>query len=299
MAHEFANRGTRVLVIDMDKQRDATDTLLPETLRKSDKLNTTSDIVLLGVEAKAIAVCPDEHSEHPRFGSNLWVIPAHRHQHAAELDLQSQWTEEAVLSSIGKGGKVNARRRAERRAALELAHYAKFRKLIDSVNGQFDLVLFDTPGNPGLLTNLALSASDWALAVMRPSGFDVKGLGELKHTLSLVRGSVNPRLRLAGCILNEAEGRTKVAKRWNEQIARAFGSAAQFRASVPHSVRFEECAHEHRTVFEKDEPGTERLRESFRTIVSEMVQKGEDQIKAEAAESLKRWNEEQLKAANE
>ena len=78
-----------------------------------------------------------------------------------------------MLSSIGKSGKVNASRRTERRAALELAHYAKFRELIESVNGHFDLVLFDTPGNPGLLTNLALSASDWALAVMRPSGFDV------------------------------------------------------------------------------------------------------------------------------
>ncbi len=286
IAHEFANRGSRVLVVDMDKQRDATDTLLPDALRGSANVRTVADVLIGGSDAGAAAMQVDKEESAARFNGNLFLIPAHEHQHATELEIQLGLGEQAALRAMDQAGHVDRQRKAEIQAALELDLYDQFRKRMDAINGRYDVVLFDTPGNPGLLTNLALAASEWALAVTQPSGYDVKGIGQLKKTLTLVRQAVNPGLRLVGCILNGVQARTRVARRWNEQISRAFGNAAQFQSTVPRSVRFEECADENITVFENDRPGTERLRESFRHIVSEMIAKGEGQLQAGMATTI-------------
>ena len=281
IAHEFANRGSRVLVVDMDKQRDATDTLLPAALRGNANVRTVADILIGGSDAKVAATQLDKVGTAGRFGGNLSLIPAHEHQHATELQIQLDLGEQSALGAMDESGHVDRGQRTEIQAALELAFYSQFKQRMEAVNGHYDVVLFDTPGNPGLLTNLALSASEWALTVTQPSGYDVKGIGQLKKTLALVRQAVNPDLRLVGCILNGVQARTRVARRWNEQISRAFGSSAQFQSAVPRSVRFEECADENITVFENDRPGAERLRDAFRKIVSEMIAKGEDQLRAE------------------
>ncbi len=102
------------------------------------------------------------------------------HQHTTELELQLTLGERAALQALNESGKVDHQRKAQIQAALELALYKQFRQRMDAVNGRYDVVLFDTPGNPGLLTNLALSASEWAMAVTQPSGYDVKGIGQIK-----------------------------------------------------------------------------------------------------------------------
>lgn len=299
IAHEFAMRGVRVLIVDMDKQRDATDTLLsaPQPAPK----RTVADLVR-GQARPLDLVTPSPRVVAIESESNgsIDVIPAHPFQHTLEKELQLGFREQAVLSSLDERGQADPQAKSEIQAALELSCFKRFRDQIETVNGHYDLVLFDTPGNPGLLTNLALSASDWALTVIQPSGFDVKGIGQLRETLRLVRELINPRLRLVGCLLNGVRPGSLVAKHWNAQIGQAFGSEAQFQATIPHSVRFAECANRNITIFEHPGQGTASLQEVFRRIVAEMLEKGEQQIQRDAEQMLSDWGEtERRKAGNE
>ena len=86
----------------------------------------------------------------------------------------------------------------------------------------YDVVLIDCPPSLGLLTINALAAASRLIVVTEPSFLALQGIKELLDTYELVREHYNPRLELAGVIVNRWE-RTVEHRESCAEIERYFG----------------------------------------------------------------------------
>jgi chromosome partitioning protein len=95
---------------------------------------------------------------------------------------------------------VLASREARRATADEFI----LRRQLDGMN-TYDVVLVDCPPSLGVLTLNALTAASKLVVVTEPSFLALQGIDELLETHDLVRRHYNPRLQLAGVIVNRLE----------------------------------------------------------------------------------------------
>lgn len=93
-----------------------------------------------------------------------------------------------------------ASRETRRSTADELV----LRDQLAQVSG-FDVALIDCPPSLGVLTINALAAATRLVIVTEPTFLAVQGIEELLRTRELVGAHYNPRLELAGVIVNRVE----------------------------------------------------------------------------------------------
>lgn len=167
LAGAHAGPDFRVLVIDLDPQANATMCLAPD-------LNPDTDLTINDVLA---ADAPGAIKEAIR--STAW----------AGVDLVASQLE---LDARESDPSANATHRL-RRAMRGLDGYA--------------LVLIDCRPSVGRLTTNALVASDVALVVTDPDRAAIRGIGEAIRHIEVVAEDLNPRLRVAGLIVNRVDER--------------------------------------------------------------------------------------------
>lgn len=113
----------------------------------------------------------------------------------------------------------------------------RLRQALDSVAGQYDFALLDTPPALGIMTVNALTAADGAII---PTGADVlslQGVAQLSGTIAAVKRYSNPKLELLGIALTRYEGRTILAR----TIAESAEQAAEQLHTVLYHTRVREC----------------------------------------------------------
>ncbi|MEU3333294.1 ParA family protein [Glutamicibacter creatinolyticus] len=98
---------------------------------------------------------------------------------------------------------------------------ARMRKVLEPVRGRYDLILIDCGPNLDQLVINALTAADGALVVTQTKLWSANGLAKLLDTVTAVTQSYNPRLRVAGIVLNQHEARTIGGGHWAEEITAA------------------------------------------------------------------------------
>jgi len=85
------------------------------------------------------------------------------------------------------------------------------------LTGNYAFVVFDTPPNVGEAQYNALQASTDLIITAQASLYDLQGLVTMATTAQQMKGS-NPALRIAGYILTNHNGRSKLAKALEERI---------------------------------------------------------------------------------
>jgi chromosome partitioning protein len=114
------------------------------------------------------------------------------------------------------------------------------RRAIESVTGDYDLVLVDCPPSLGLLTVNALVAADWALISTEAEYFSLQGVEQALEVVEAAR-AVNPDLRWLGAVLNIADMRTVHAREALTQLRESFGDKV-FETAIRRSVAYAESA---------------------------------------------------------
>lgn len=159
--------------------------------------------VLLGELPAQAAICE---TVQPR----LWLLPASPDLAGAEIELVAAMAREFRL----------------KRALAELAL-------------GYDFVLIDCPPSLGLLTLNALTAADEVIVPVQCEYLALEGLGQLMHTLELVRRNLNANLHLRGLALTMFDSRTNLSAEVAEEVRRHFTNT--FRTVIPRSVRLSEA----------------------------------------------------------
>ncbi|MFN2555575.1 MAG: ParA family protein [Nitriliruptorales bacterium] len=116
----------------------------------------------------------------------------------------------------------------------------RLRRALERVRDRYEVVIVDCPPTLGLLTVNALVAADFVLLPIQCEYYALEGVGQLMHTLDLVRRNLNESLALGGVILTMFDGRTRLSQQVAEEVRRHFGSQV-FRTVIPRSVRLSEA----------------------------------------------------------
>jgi len=104
----------------------------------------------------------------------------------------------------------------------------------------FDYVLIDCPPSLGLLTVNALAAAEEVLIPIQCEYYALEGLEQLLRTVEMVRGHLNPKLRISTILLTMYDGRTRLATQVAEDVRSHFGDVV-LQTIIPRSVRVSEA----------------------------------------------------------
>ncbi len=257
-AAAFAALGYSACVVDTDPQCNATDNLGidPDGAIRQGKY-TLADAYLNRVPALRIATAPEG-----RFEGRIAVVPGHR-----ALSSVSPRLENEVLQLLADEHTSDLD--AE---DLRKEHRMRLRKSVDSLRGEFDVVLIDTPPNLDFLMTSSLIAADWYVVPVFPSGYDLRGLEVLTRTVDKIRRQYNPKLNLAGVLLGNFDRTTSLDKQVHDLLRQRFTSALVFATTIARSVRYREAAMGRITIFEHPE-GREQAGQ-FLQLVREMINRG-------------------------
>lgn len=197
----LARNSTRVLLLDLDSQANATSGLGEE---KPEQIESTTYQLL--VENSD----PDTLIRRTAV-ENLDLIPANFDLSGIDLELIQRERREFQLRQ-------------------------KLKYLIDI----YEFIIIDCPPSLGLLTINALTASNFLIIPLQCEYYALEGLGQLLHTYELVRKNLNPELEIGGVILTMADFRTNLTQQVIEEVRQYFKEKV-FRTVIPRSVKLSEA----------------------------------------------------------
>ena len=204
----LANAGKRVLLIDADPQASLSICL---GQKNPDDLDVTLATVM-----KAIVEDRDltdsygiiHHTEGPDY------LPSNIELSGTETSLVNVMSREFVLKE----------------------YISRHRK-------DYDYILIDCMPSLGMMTINALVAADSLIIPSQPSFLSTKGLNLLFGSVSRVRRTINPRLRIDGILLTMVDNRTNNARNIIASLKATIGQNIRvFDTEIPHSVRAAECS---------------------------------------------------------
>jgi chromosome partitioning protein len=213
LAASLSQHGSRVLVVDLDPQGNA-----------STALDVDHHV---GVESVYNALVEDRPLseivvEVPRM-PGLYCVPATIDLAGAEIELVPMVARESRLV-----------------------------RAIQSLDtSSLDYVLIDCPPSLGLLTVNALVAAEEVLIPIQCEYYALEGLEQLLRTVKLVREHLNSGLRISTILLTMYDGRTRLATQVADDVRSHFGDVV-LQTIFPRSVRVSEAPGFGQSVIEYD-----------------------------------------------
>ena len=174
----LAEKGQRVLVIDIDPQGNTTSGL---GIAKDNVDNTIYEVMLQEIDISD-AICKD-------IFENLDIIPSNVNLAGAEIDLIDIENREYILKNA-----------------------------INTVRNNYDYVILDCPPSLSMLTVNAMTAADTVLVPIQCEYYALEGLTQLIHTINLVKKKLNPLLELEGVVFTMFDGRTNLSLQVVENV---------------------------------------------------------------------------------
>ncbi len=218
LAVGMAERGLRVLMVDLDPQAsltwacgadpDALEVSIHDVLLKRAKV---SDALIELDPPKPFSADGDKARPAKTKTGVLHLLPSTIDLAGAELNLLTKTGREYVL-----------------------------RKALSKITSDYDHVLIDCPPSLGILTINGLTAADEVLIPLQCESLSQRGVGQLLDTIDDVRDYTNEDLVVRGAVATMFDGRTKLARRIVEQVTEDYGVPV-LEPYVPKSVKVAEA----------------------------------------------------------
>ena len=120
----------------------------------------------------------------------------------------------------------------------------------------FDFVFLDCPPSLGILMTNALAAADELLTPIQCEYFALEGLVKIVRVVEQVRDSgTNPRIEIAGIIMTMFDARTNLSAQVVSDVRQHFGERV-YKTVIPRTVRLSEAPSFGQTILEYDAQGT-------------------------------------------
>jgi len=95
---------------------------------------------------------------------------------------------------------------------------------VEAIKDTYDVIVIDTPPTLGLITVNALVAATHVLIPIQSSFYALEGTDDLLETIEKVKARPNPNLRVLGVVVTLFDKRTTLAREVYEQIRTVFGA---------------------------------------------------------------------------
>ncbi len=93
---------------------------------------------------------------------------------------------------------------------------------LDEVKDKYDYIIIDSPPALGPITINALSASDSVIIPIQCEFFALEGLAQLLNTVSLLKKTINPKLKIKGFLPTMYSGQNNLSKQVFNDLKRHF-----------------------------------------------------------------------------
>lgn len=236
LAAALAERGKKVLIIDLDPQAHTTIGLG----YNPDKLTANIYDVLTNAQTPVSDVVKTTGME------GLGLLPSNILLAGAELELTLVFGREFVL-----GEKLNG------------------------LQDQYDVCIIDCPPSLGMLTLNALVASTDVIVPVQAHYYAMEGLKQLLETVSIIRERFYPcYVKILGLLLTFVEDRTTLCRQVQEQMRGFFGELV-FRTVIHRNIRLAEAPSAGQSIlaYAPDSKGAEEYRALAEEIGNSEAQK--------------------------
>lgn len=231
LAAAATNNGLRVLVLDLDPQANASQTLLPDYTDRitGEDFYTVNDLMEPGIED-------------------------------GDIDgaiVQTAWGVDVVPSQ-----QELANRDREHSTGIE----TRLRVALRGLRTHYDVVLIDCPPSLGTLTVNALLAAKEIILVAQPDAFSLQAVAQIDKTLATIEKYHDHTLNVLGLVLNNFEF-TLEAERRKAQFIDRFGSLL---AEIPKRTALSAASGAHCSVFNSERRDTGLLIAKFEELAADL-----------------------------
>lgn len=113
----------------------------------------------------------------------------------------------------------------------------RLRKALESVSGQYDYCILDTPPALSIVTVNALTAADRVIIPAQADDYSLDSLERLRETTETVKAYCNPSLQVDGILITRYNGRAILGR----EIADLMTQAAERMETRLYQTRIREC----------------------------------------------------------
>lgn len=208
VAKALHDMGKRVLVIDADSQGNSSKMM-------GKKLTEGNDATLYEVMTREMdireCICMDQNKE-----DSFDFVPANHKLNSAEMELVSRIGRESVL-----------------------------RKALVPVQEYYDFILIDCTPSDGLISQNAITASDFIIVPLNGEPFAVDGMGKIIQRYKEVKENINPNLELLGYVftlIKKCQIHDAIKEEMREQHQANGWPGEIFQCEIKQNVRLAETA---------------------------------------------------------
>ncbi|OUO24617.1 AAA family ATPase [Eubacterium sp. An3] len=198
----LAEKGKKVLLVDMDSQGNTTSGL---GLEKNELEKTIYEVLREEISVENAIVEIED-----CFG-NLFLIPSNRNLAGAEIELITSENMQYIL-----------------------------KEKLAPIKDQYDYIILDCPPALGMLTVNAMTASDSVLVPIQCEFYALDGLSQLIYTINLIQENLNPSLEIEGVVFTMYDARTNLSLQVVENVKDNLNQNI-YKTIIPRNVRLAEA----------------------------------------------------------
>lgn len=232
LTYGLANRGKRVLLIDLDQQADASFAVHVGY----DKHKTSFELLTDEINISEAITPVNEFVD---------LIPASARM--ARLDVVFATTEV-----------VDAQ--------------FKLKDKLEEIQDDYDYIIIDTPPAISMAVLNALTASDEVVVPTQADIFSLKGFGELAAVVNQIKKRSNPSLKIAGILVGRYNSRTLFAQSVSDQLEKtaAMLHTKVFKSKIREATSVKESQNAFKSIFEYDPRG--KVTQDINNFIDELME---------------------------
>lgn len=217
VGYELAKKGKKVLIVDLDPQGNAT-IVLTRT-----KQNIRKEPFVVGKTLMSAITEENLNNAKIEIMDNLYLLPSY-------IDFSNY---EPYLNQ--KFGMIDASNSNYNK--LQIAKMNYFNTLLEPLKHEFDYIIIDVPPTKSLITDSAVSASDFILLVLQTQELSLNGAILYVNDLKDLILNYNVNVEICGVLPVLLENNSTVDRLVLELAKEKFGEENIFENIVPHMRR--------------------------------------------------------------
>jgi chromosome partitioning protein len=256
IARALAEKGRKVLIIDLDMNHGATRHFGVEP----DAFLGSFEMLVGGEDAANLVLTSADKEEGVNLPDNLDLIPAAR---------KLEGIDQAVMSK-----------------SKFMSPRDVLKTPLDQLRGKYDFIFLDTAPNATLPTLAAYMSADYFILSAMPDPFAIAGLNDALRDITDARQRGNEKLSLLGVVISAVDKRTSLANSLSDFVEQSFrigenAESVKFKSTIGRSTVIPQTQRVGKTLFETH--STHKVTDEYRALadeIEERLQKLESPISA-------------------